>query len=98
MNTLRFLLEEPQWLLAGWLVLMSLVLFAAMALDKRRARLGRWRIPEARLFLLAALGGAAGGCLGMSAFHHKTRHLSFRLGFPLLAVAQLAFLVYLFLR
>ena len=96
MSIFRFLLDEPQWLLLGWLLLMDLVLLFAMGLDKRRARLERWRIPEARLFLLAALGGALGGCLGMRLFHHKTRHWTFRLGFPLLALAQLGFLLYLF--
>ena len=98
MNTVQFLLDEPQWLLPIWLGLMSLILLAAMGADKRRARLQRWRIPEARLFLLAALGGAAGGWLGMALFHHKTRHWSFRLGFPLLTLLQLAFAGYLFLR
>ena len=46
--------------------LTSLLSFCAMGLDKRRARLGARRIPERRLFLYAALGGAAGawpGCI-----------------------------------
>ena len=91
-------LDRPALLLLVWLALMSVVLFAAMGLDKRKARREAWRVPEARLFLFAALGGALGGWLGMRVFHHKTRHWTFVWGFPLLALAQLAFLAYLFLR
>ena len=79
------------WFYALWgeLALMSLVLFGLMGVDKRRARKGRWRVRERTLFLLALLGGACGGTLGMFLFHHKTRHWTFRLIFPLLAAAQL---------
>lgn len=80
----------PLWLPPGWLALMSLALFFLMGIDKRRARRGRWRVPEKSLFLLALLGGACGGWLGMRAFHHKTKHRAFAWGFPALSLAQLA--------
>ena len=83
-------------LFAAWLGLMSLVCLLAMGLDKLFARRGARRIPEARLFLLALLGGGAGGWLGMHLFRHKTRHLKFVLGFPLIAAAQLAAALWLF--
>ena len=85
------------WLYVLWgaLALMSLVLFALMGVDKRRARKGRWRVRERTLFWLALLGGACGGTLGMFLFHHKTRHWSFRLLFPILAAAQLLGAAYL---
>lgn len=73
------------WLL---LLLTNMVSFLLMGEDKRRARRGAWRISERTLFLSAALFGALGGVLGMRIFHHKTKHLSFRLGFPALLVAQ----------
>lgn len=76
------------------LALMSLVLFFTMGSDKRRARQAGRRVPEARLFLLALLGGAVGGTLGMYAFRHKTRHWYFKFGFPIIALAQLALLIY----
>lgn len=78
-----------------WCALMSAVLFIIMGADKRRAHKGARRVPEKRLFLLALLGGAAGGWLGMCVFRHKTRHWYFRFGFPLIALVQLAGLVYL---
>ena len=81
-----------------WLLVLSLLLFLDMGRDKRRARTRRRRIPEAELFLLALLGGAWGGWLGLYAFRHKTRHPAFSLGFPLLALLQAAGLLYLLWR
>ena len=81
-----------------YLGLMSLLAFAAMGVDKRRARRGAWRTPELRLFLYAALGGAAGGLLGMKLFHHKTKHWYFVVGFWALFLLQAAGLVWLLLR
>ena len=79
------------WQLLGlYLALMNLAGFAAMGLDKGRARRGRWRVSEKALFLPALLGGALGGVLGMRAFRHKTRRWYFRFGFPALLVLQLA--------
>ncbi len=81
---------------ALWVALVSIVLFCMMGADKRFARRGERRIPEARLFFAAALGGAVGGWLGMRVFHHKTRHWYFALGFPAIAIAQAAGVVWLF--
>ena len=80
-----------------YVLVMSLLLFAVMGADKRRARGGARRVPEKRLFLLALLGGAFGGWLGMYVFHHKTKHWYFRWGFALLTAAQCA-IIYFILR
>ena len=69
---------------------MSIALFILMGIDKRAARKGRRRIPEKRLFAFAVLGGAIGGTLGMYAFRHKTKHWYFKIGFPAIAVIQIA--------
>lgn len=90
-----FFLSDPWRILYVWLGLAGLVLFTLMGADKSCARKGLRRVPERRLFLLAFLGGAAGGWLGMYVFRHKTRHLRFVLGFPLIAAVQLAFCIYL---
>ena len=83
----------PAW---GWyLLLVNLLAFLLMGLDKGRARRGAWRIPEKALFLFPLLGGALGGLLGMRLLHHKTRHWYFRWGFLLLFLLQLALGVYL---
>ncbi len=73
---------------------MSLALLLLMGADKHYAKSGRRRVPEKRLFLLALLGGAPGGLLGMYAFRHKTRHPRFLLGFWALALLQLGALGY----
>ena len=82
------------WALAA----VNLLLFVLMGADKLRARRGARRIPEATLFLLAALGGSFGGVLGMAVFRHKTLHRSFALGFPALLLGQTALAVWLYLK
>ena len=91
-------MKKEALILLCWLAVMSLVLFVSMDADKSRAKRNARRIPEARLFLLALLGGAVGGTAGMYCFHHKTKHLKFALGFPIIAVLQMAAMVYLIIN
>ncbi len=79
-------MSEFRTVLLAYLLLMDLLLFAFMGADKRKAKRKAWRVPERALFTLAALGGGAGGILGMLLFRHKTKHVSFILGFPALTV------------
>ena len=72
------------------LIVMNLVSFALMGIDKRRAQRGAWRISEKALFLTAACFGGLGGVMGMHLFHHKTKHWYFRVFFPVLLVVQVA--------
>ena len=90
-------MPDPRLLLFGYLLLMSLILFAFMGADKRRAKRRAWRVPERTLFWLAALGGGLGGVLGMLAFRHKTKHASFCIDMPLLMLFNFA-AAYLLLR
>lgn len=92
---MEFFLSDPKRILYVWIALMSLLLFVTMGADKRRARQGQRRVPEARLFALALIGGAVGGWLGMYVFRHKTKHGKFIVGFPLIALVQLGLCVYL---
>ncbi|MBQ6197250.1 MAG: DUF1294 domain-containing protein [Lachnospiraceae bacterium] len=64
----------------------ALILFGA---DKKRAKEGRWRIPEKTLFLSAILGGSIGAILGMHLFRHKTKHWYFRYGLPAILLVQI---------
>ena len=79
-------------------VLVNLVAFALMGVDKQRARTHQWRVPEKTLFLLAIVGGSVGALLGMWCFHHKTRHWYFRYGIPAILVVQLALAGWLWLH
>lgn len=77
-------------LLSLYLLSINLLSFLAFGRDKRLAQNGARRIPEFRLLLFAALGGAAGAWLGMKRFHHKTKKPMFRILVPLLLILQLA--------
>ena len=81
-----------------YLAFISLLLFVLMGVDKAKAKRGARRFPEATLFFLAVVGGSLGGLFGMAAFRHKTLHKSFRIGFPVILIAQLALAGYLFLK
>lgn len=80
-----------------YLAAINLAAFAAMGLDKRRAKKGRWRIRERTLFCLALLGGSVGSLAGMLCFRHKTRHPSFVWGMPVI-LALHVLLAWLYFR
>ena len=80
------------------LLLVNIAAFAAYGIDKRKARKGRWRIPESTLLLLAFFGGSVGALLGMRVFHHKTKHWKFKILVPLFLVLQLALAGWLIYR
>ncbi|MCI8853347.1 MAG: DUF1294 domain-containing protein [Lachnospiraceae bacterium] len=79
-----------------YLLAVNILAFSSMGSDKKRARQGRWRIPEKTLFLLALLGGSIGSLAGMHIFRHKTRHWYFRYGIPAILVLQVV--LFWFLR
>lgn len=82
-------------MLIWYLAAMNLLAFILMGVDKAKARRGAWRIPEKVLFLSALVGGSVGALLGMYAFRHKTKHLSFVIGIPVILLLQLAAAVWL---
>ena len=59
-----------------------------MLVDKWKAKKNRWRVRESTLLIIAALGGSIGSLAGMYLFRHKTQHLKFTLGVPLILAAQ----------
>lgn len=83
-------------ILAGYLVIINLVAFALMGIDKGKAKRGAWRIPEKTLFLSAILGGSIGAIAGMQHFRHKTKHWYFKYGMPLILILQLILAVFLY--
>ena len=83
------------FILALYAIIVNIVGFAEMGVDKHGARKGAYRIPEANLFLTAVIGGSIGCIIGMYAFRHKTRHRSFVFGMPAILIVQLAILGYL---
>lgn len=78
-------------ILGIYLMVINLIGFFIMGMDKKRAIRGAWRISEASLFSVALIGGALGCMLGMHFFHHKTKHWYFRYGLPAIFVVQVLF-------
>lgn len=72
-----------------YMVMINIVGLFLMFLDKEKAKRQKWRIKERDLFIVAMLGGSLGIWLGMYVFHHKTKHMSFVLGIPILLIIQI---------
>ncbi len=83
-------------LLAAYFIIMNIIGFALMGIDKYKAKKRAFRIPEATLFIVAIIGGSIGSILGMYAFRHKTKHWYFVYGMPLIFVLQLILVAVLF--
>ena len=81
-----------------WLAVINLLTLIVYGADKRRARKGKWRVPEKTLFLLPLLGGSIGALLGMRVFHHKTKHWYFVWGIPAILLAQIALAVWIYTK
>ncbi len=79
---------------ALYLIVINLIAFLMMYIDKRKAEQGKWRIEESTLFTLAIMGGSVGAILGMYKFRHKTKKLRFTIGFPTILIAQIVLSIY----
>lgn len=71
-----------------YVLFINIVALVVYGWDKFCAVHGRWRVSELVLLLLAAVGGSVGAFVAMRFFHHKTRHVKFRLGVPVIFVLQ----------
>lgn len=78
-----------------YLILMNAAAFLLMLVDKQKAKKKKWRIPEATLMGVAALGGSVGALAGMYTFRHKTKHAKFTVGIPVILILQIALAVFL---
>lgn len=72
-----------------YLIIINIITFTAMWLDKRKAKKNKRRIPEKTLFILVMLGGGIGGIAGMYTFRHKTKKTRFVIGFPLILIIEI---------
>ena len=72
-----------------YLLVINIFTFLLFFIDKRKAIKHKWRIKEDTLILLCILGGSIGGLFSMYLFHHKTRHIKFKLGVPFILIMQL---------
>ena len=79
-----------------YLIVINIITFFLYGIDKWKAKQAWWRIPESVLLGMAAIGGSIGAWMGMRVWHHKTQHAIFRYGIPIILIAQVALLVWIF--
>ena len=75
-----------------YLVAVNIIAAAVCIYDKHQARRGGWRISEKFLFAISLIGGAVGMYLTMLQIRHKTKHMNFMVGLPIIILAQAAIL------
>ena len=77
-----------------YFIIVNAAAFLLMLVDKLKAKRGSWRIPE-RTLIGSALIGSIGALMGMYTFRHKTKHLKFTVGIPVILVAQIVLAIWL---
>ena len=82
-------------ILLVYLFIINAAGFILMLVDKIKAKKNIWRIREVTLFLVAVLGGSMGSLLGMYTFRHKTKHIQFALGMPLILAVQIIAVIFI---
>lgn len=83
-------------LIQWFFIVMNVFGFFLTFIDKIKARQNKWRIRERTLFLVALAGGSIGVFASMILWRHKTKHVSFMLGIPVIILLQIA--VFMVLR
>ena len=78
-----------------YIILINIIGFFIMLIDKKKAENGKWRIQEKTIFMVTILGGGIGTILGMYIFRHKTRVDYFTVGVPLIMIMQAVVIFYL---
>ena len=78
-----------------YFIIVNAAAFLLMLVDKLKAKRGSWRIPERTLIGSALIGGSIGALMGMYTFRHKTKHLKFTVGIPVILVAQIVLAIWL---
>ncbi len=81
-----------------YIIIINLIGFFAMWIDKKKAQKGAWRISEHTLFVITLLGGGIGTIAGMYTFRHKTKKMRFVIGFPTILMTEIILVIYLLLQ
>lgn len=76
-----------------YVLIVNLIGFYMMWSDKRKAKWGKWRIPEQTFFVVTALGGGIGTIAGMYMFRHKTRKFKFIVGLPMIVILEIILII-----
>jgi uncharacterized membrane protein YsdA (DUF1294 family) len=86
-------IKENTYYVYIYLLVINLIGFLSMGIDKFKSKRNMWRIKEQTLFTIALIGGSIGSIIGMYVFRHKTKHNNFVYGMPVIAAIQLAVII-----
>ena len=81
-----------------YLIIINIIGFLVMYIDKQKAKKGKWRIPEKTIFIITVLGGGIGTTAGMYTFRHKTQKIAFVIGFPFITTLEIITIIYFIIR
>lgn len=84
--------------LALYLLVLNILTFVLMGIDKKAAIVGAERISEFAFFVMGVIGGGLGICFGMGTFGHKTKKPLFNRIIPVITVVETAVVLILFLK
>ncbi len=76
--------NEMEIIFLSYLMIINIMSFAIMGIDKSRAKKNKYRISENVLIGLSVIGGAMGSLIGMVVFKHKTNKAKFYIGIPII--------------
>ena len=82
----------------AFLFVMSVIAIILYSSDKKKAKRGAWRTPEAVLLGFGFFGGAIGALFAMNTFRHKTKHWYFKYGVPAICILEILAVGYFFFR
>lgn len=89
-------LNLSQTILISIYLLINIIAFAYIGVDKAKAINKKRRIPEAHLLFLAIMFCSLGTLLGMLIFRHKTRKVYFFFGVPIALIGNISTLYLLY--
>ena len=89
------MLPLPWLILLGYIAVVSLISIIVCIYDKKISKRNdvRLRIPEKSLFIWSAVGGSLAMYITMQLIRHKTKHVSFMVGIPVIFILQVALIV-----
>lgn len=82
-------------IVASYIIIINVIAFILMGIDKRKAIKHKWRVSEKTLWITAIIGGSVGSIIGMRMFSHKTKHRQFTVGMPFILIIQVVALFFL---
>lgn len=84
------------YILIGYIIIINIISFFIMLYDKKQAIYNNFRISEKTIFIISLLLGGIGTYVGMYVFRHKTKHLKFTIGIPIVIILNIISVFYIF--